>query len=204
MRRFLAIIPAAGHSRRMGRPKLLLPLGGQTVIARVLAALDREPVTERVVIVRQDDEPLQEEVRAAGAMLVVPETPPPDMRTSVEHGLNAVRDRFSPDADDVWMLVPADHPVLEPMVVDALVSEWQRRRADVLVPTYRGRRGHPTLFRWSLADAVAGIPPGEGLNRLTRGGRFDVAELPIDDPAILTDLDTPEDYETLRRRWGDL
>lgn len=198
-RRLFAVIPAAGLSRRMGRPKLLLELGGQTVIRRLLDALQQAGVAERIVVCRKDDAALQAEVAAAGATAVTPDVDPADMRTSVEHALAYLQSRCQPRPDDGWLLSPADHPVLNAAVVGDLVQRQAESDAAILVPTCDGKRGHPTLFRWSLAERVADIPPDHGLNRLLREFAEDVVEVPVNDPCVLTDLDTPADFERLRR-----
>ena len=202
-RRLFAVVPAAGHSRRMGQAKLLLPLGGRTVIRRLLDVLDRPEITERIVVLRRDDDPLWSEVSDAEATIVRPETAPPDMRSSVEQALAEIRREQSPTPDDGWMLVPGDHPMLSTTVFDTLIEHWNRHECLILVPTCKARRGHPTFFRWKLVDEAAALPRDRGLNELLRVHHQEICELPIDDRAVLTDLDTPADYEALRsqREW---
>ena len=196
-----AVIPAAGLSRRMGTPNLLLPLGGKTVIARLLETLDRPQIRCRAVVVRRDDGDLRHAVQEAGAWAIAPEFDPPEMRESVEVALAALAERFSPRPQDGWLLVPADHPVLSVAVIDRMVKEWQSASAQILVPAWNNRRGHPTIFSWELAAKVPQIPADRGLNWLVRSDGISIQEVPIDDPAIFTDLDTPSDYETLRQSY---
>lgn len=202
-RNLFAVIPAAGHSRRMGHPKLLLPLGGETVLSRLLAALDRPEIAKRVVVVRSDDDRLRREAERCGATVVQPVPDPPDMRTSVERALESLRDRNAPASDDGWLLIPADHPVLDADLVQNLIDVWLREQPRILVPTFQGRRGHPTIFRWDLAEEVSGIPHDRGLNWLLQKYADDVREVAVESAAILFDLDTPADYESLLRNWGD-
>lgn len=199
--RLFAVIPAAGHSRRMGRPKLLLPLGSQTVIAHLLAVLQRPEITDRCVVVRRDDAELQAAVTSATGTVLIPSSDPPDMRSSVEFALEQIAEQHSPQPDDGWLLIPADHPLLEPAILEELIRRWQETTAPILVPRHGNRRGHPTFFRWSLAQEIAAIPPDQGLNWLLHQHAGDVLEVPMDDPAVVTDLDTPEDYARLRERW---
>ncbi|MEX0716112.1 MAG: nucleotidyltransferase family protein [Planctomycetaceae bacterium] len=206
MSRLHAVIPAAGRSRRMGEPKLLLPLGGRTVLARLLAALERPGIAGRYVVVRPDDEVLAREAEACGATVVRPAVPPPDMRASVEAALDWIERRWSPAPDDGWLLVPGDHPVLDGAVIDALVAGWRTEDAadcEILVPVCGGRRGHPTLFRWRLAEAVRRLPENAGINRLLHDRAAEVRELAIENEAVLCDLDAPDDYAALRRRMGE-
>jgi len=197
--RVFAVIPAAGHSRRMGRPKLLLPLGGQTVIARLLGALQHPQIASRVVVVRTSDGPLQTEVQRGGGTLVSPDIDPPDMRASVEAALNWIRDAHTPSADDAWLLAPGDHPVLDANVIASLIAAFEAQRPKYLVPTCDGRRGHPLLARWETAANVFGLPPGIGLNQLLRENAAEVREHVVLSRSVLCDLDTPEDYERLTR-----
>lgn len=197
--RLFAVVPAAGLSRRMGRAKLLLPLGKTTVIGKLLSVLQRSEITRTVVVLRRNDEPLREAVVAGGAFPLQPEVDPPDMRTSVEYGLAWLHREFQPAPDDGWLLAPADHPLLDAQVLGELIARWQRGDYRILVPTHNGHRGHPTFFRWELAAEVAQIPVDQGLNRLLKDHTADITEFPVASPAVLTDLDTPEDYERLKK-----
>ena len=222
--RLFAVVPAAGLSRRMGAPKLLLSLGGTTVIRRLLDSLRDAGVTERIVVCRKDDDALRNEIAAAAATAVQPEVDPPDMRTSVEHALHYLRELdvwgtcsassnpdsrsesatlAAPQPDDGWLLAPADHPVLNADLIRDVLRGWRQSSAGILVPTFQGRRGHPTIFRWRLADAVVESPPDRGLNELLLRHSAEVEEIPVDDPCILTDLDTPADLAALRQRFGE-
>ncbi len=197
-RRLFAVIPAAGHSRRMGQPKLLLPWGGTTVIESVLSVLDHPAIAARAVVVRAGDVSLAEAIRRARGLLVTPVVEPPDMTASVRCALEFLQRDFSPCDDDGWLLVPADHPVLDRGLIDGLIAAWERDRPTILVPRAGDRRGHPTLFRWSLAKEIDRIPDGCGLNWLLSEHAADVSELIVTGTAAVTDLDTPEDYARLR------
>jgi molybdenum cofactor cytidylyltransferase len=200
--RLFAVVPAAGRSRRMGRPKLLLPLGSSTVIARMLAILARPEISATVVVVRPDDEPLRAAVAECGAIPLQPEEPPPEMRQSVAHALRFIGQQFRPHPNDAWFLAPADHPLLDVGVIDRMISAWRTSAGKILVPTYRGKRGHPTLFPFRLTPEIFRLPPDQGLNRLLRLHSTEIVQLEIDSPSVVTDLDTPEDYARLRTELG--
>ncbi|MFO1019155.1 MAG: nucleotidyltransferase family protein [Planctomycetales bacterium] len=192
--RLFGLIPAAGHSRRMGAPKLLLPWGEGTIIGQVLRLLGHSPVAATVVVCRAADLPLQQEVLKAGGKLCLPDPDPEEMRYSVQAGLKHLEESFRPQPDDGWLLIPADHPLLSATLLEQLIHAWQSSTADVLVPTFRGHRGHPSLVRWRLAQRVPAIPADKGLNSLFRSPEVTVQEFPVEDDRILLDLDTPEDY----------
>ena len=188
----------AGHSRRMGSPKLLLSWRGTTVIEHLLATLNRLEIAAAIVVVRPNDLDLQAALARTTATVIVPDHDPPDMRDSVELGLAAIRERFQPTEADGWLLIPADHPVIEPEVLDGLLAQWFAANVEVLVPKFGERRGHPALFRWSLAARVEQLPRGVGINALWRESSSLITEWPTDRESVLIDLDTPEDYE----RWS--
>ena len=203
----MAIIPAAGLSRRMGQPKLLLPWRGATVISHLVEELKAAGINQIFVVVRSNDSALTAAVTDAGATAVHPETDPPDMRASVEFGL---RIAYGPAqatqsaADDLlrsgWLLIPADHPIVSRGTVAALQTYWIAGRRQIIVPTFDGRRGHPTLFSSDFVREVFQIPHDCGLNWLVKHNAQFIREVPVADPGVVTDLDTKEDYEALLKR----
>ncbi|NOX53678.1 MAG: NTP transferase domain-containing protein [Planctomycetes bacterium] len=186
----------------MGRPKLLLPAGGRPVIARLIRALKQPQVQAVVVVLRTEAERLRRLVQQCGAIVVTPASPPLSMRHSVQAALDEIHHRYAPAPEDGWLLSPADHSGIEPQTVRKLLHRWQRSNCDVLVPTWRGRRGHPSLFRWTLAERVPAIPADCGLNWLIRTVATRIEEVPVSDPWVVQDLDTPAEYERLRRKWA--
>lgn len=187
----------------MGQPKLLLTLAGIPIIERLLTALDHPSILTRHVVTRRTDEALQKEVARLRGSLVIPTSDPPDMRTSVTLALQAIERDFSPGDDDGWLLVPADHPVLDRNLIDIMLSYWNSAHPKILVPRCGQRRGHPTLFRWSMTREMSRIPADRGLNWLLREFAADVTELPVESDAAITDLDTPEDYARLKAKWEE-
>jgi CTP:molybdopterin cytidylyltransferase MocA len=184
----------------MGRPKLLLPWGddGRTLIEVVLAAWRAGGATYIAVTVHPDDAQLAEVCRAAGAEVVVPPQPPPDMKASVAAALAHIAERYSPETDDVWLVAPADLPQLAPTVITRLLEAFDPEHPVILRPMHAGHGGHPLLLPWSAAAALAKIPADRGLDHL-----FEILPHQILDagPASLAaDVDTPEDYRRLQDR----
>ena len=196
--RSFAIVPAAGRSRRMGSPKLLLPWQGSTIIEHVLATWKATPVSRVVVVVHPDDHELACTCRGARVDVVVPAEPPPDMKASVGHGLEFLRREEIPTAADAWLLAPADMPLLTIGHIGQVLAAHDPAAPCIVVPRHAGRRGHPVLFPWSSSAEVQRLGSEEGLNRLLE--QFDVREIAMADPGILADIDTPDDYRALRER----
>ena len=180
----------------MGRPKLTMPWRDSTVIEQVLAAWKASRVSHLIVVVRPDDQDLVDACRRSGIEPVIPGKSPPEMKVSVAIGLNHVQQVYEPSDDDSWLLAPADMPDLSPKVIDRLLEEHESGAASILVPVNAGRRGHPVLFHWTVAEQVHTLGQDEGVNALL--SRNPVRKIAVTDQAIIDDLDTPEDYMRLR------
>jgi molybdenum cofactor cytidylyltransferase len=198
----IAVVPAAGLSTRMGRPKLALPLGDRTILEHVVTAL-RASAYQVVVVVGPRVPELVPLAKAAGAQVCVLTEQTPDMRATVERGLQWVEDHFRPRPTDAWLLAPADHPTLEPSVVREL---YDSSRADpsrsIFIPTHGGRRGHPALVAWHHVVGIRALPTDRGINAYFREHAGAVREVEVSSAGVLCDLDTPEDYERIRREFG--
>jgi molybdenum cofactor cytidylyltransferase len=199
-----AVIPAAGKSERMGRPKLALPLGDRTILERVVAALREAGVEQILVVVGPHVPHLAPLAQLAGAHVLQLSEETPDMRATVLAGLRWLEERYQPQPDDGWLLVPADHPTLDPLVVRTLIRERAAARDhSIIIPTHDERRGHPTLIDWKHVAGMRALPAGSGLNVYLRQRAVETLEVPVDSPDILCDLDTPDDYERLRQTFAE-
>src|SRR5262249_54979673 len=124
-----------------------------------------------------------------------------DMRATVEHGLRWLEERFRPSDEDNWLLVPADHPVLDAEVVrQLLAAKLEHPERSIILPTYEGGRGHPTVIAWKHAAAMRELAIESGLNVYLRQRQDETYELAVVSETVVLDLDTPEDLEQLRQR----
>jgi molybdenum cofactor cytidylyltransferase len=197
MSRIFALIPAAGHSRRMRTHKLLLPVGDRRVIDHLVSAL-ASAADEVFLLRRKNDLELRQALALHPEVLVVEaEHDPPEMRDSVEVLLDHVSRTCQPNGNDGWLLCPADHPVVHRNVLETLILAFRARPDAMHLPTCHDRNGHPLLIPWSLTRRLHELPPGEGLNALKRLPDVEVVRHAVEDPSILWDLDTPEDYQRL-------
>jgi molybdenum cofactor cytidylyltransferase len=198
-----AVVPAAGHSTRMGRPKLALPLGDRTILEHTVSGLRAGGVGPVVVVIGPHVPELVPLAERAGAEVCRLPEPTADMRTTVGHGLRWLEERHQPRPDDAWLLSPADHPALNAGVVRTLLDTFAHNPShSILIPTHAGRRGHPALIAWRHVAGIRTLPADRGINAYFREYAGAVRELPVPNPGVLCDLDTPEDYARLREAWG--
>jgi molybdenum cofactor cytidylyltransferase len=192
-----AVVLAAGRSRRMGREKALLAWGRETSLERVLAAL--ASASHVCVVLRPDladAEAAGGVARKAGASVLVNADPDAEMLDSVRIGAAGLSESL--EAFFVW---PVDHPLVTPETLGRL--EDAADRAAVAIPTFRGRRGHPALVGMKLRSDLLALPRGAGLRDLWHGvAPPPVREVVVDDPGVVTNVDTPEQYAEALRRTG--
>jgi molybdenum cofactor cytidylyltransferase len=197
-RRTCAVVLAAGRSRRMGGgvQKLLLPLGGTTVVGRVVDALLRSAVDE-VIVVSGPDGAVADALSHLPIRIVRNLGAGAEMLSSARCGLRAL-----PNECEAVLLALGDQPGLTPQLVDEMLRAFAACGRGILVPTYEGRRGHPLLFSTSYRDEVLARYDGEGLRGLLRAHPDDVLEMPVAQPAVVEDLDRPDDYRRELMRAG--
>ena len=183
------ILLAAGASRRMGRTKQLLPIQGEPALVVCLRRILAGGISEVVVVVghhRSSILPLLADLPVSVALNAQPES---QMADSVQAGLAAL------PADVTGILVGlADHPLVLPATYSLLRRQHELRPDLLVVPTWRGRGGHPTLFP---APMLPPAPEQKPLNRIIAENPGKTMRLAVDDPGVVMDMDYPEDYRRL-------
>jgi molybdenum cofactor cytidylyltransferase len=193
-----ALLPAAGRSRRMGRPKLLLPWGETTVVGAVVRTLRAAQVRQIVLVVAPQDRALGDWAAGQGVTTRINPQPVRGMLSSVQEGLDALGGEPALAASGTTLLVcPADLPALLTDSVTKLLTEMAEHRSPLAVPVCRGRRGHPLAIGPVLIAEIPHLDPAVGLRQLLHRHREKVLEVPIEDTGILLDIDTPAEYRSL-------
>lgn len=184
-----AIVLAAGKSERMGRPKALLPSGNSTFLESLLASIRSSPIVFPVVVLGHDRDRILEAVRVES--WVYNERYEQGMTTSFQAGIRAL----PPEAEGA-MLFLVDHPAPAAATLTALVGAF--RPGSIVVPVQEGRRGHPVLFSAAVLGEILSLRPDRGANSVVRADPDRVIEVPVEDPSVVEDIDTPADFE----RWS--
>jgi molybdenum cofactor cytidylyltransferase len=189
-----AIVLAAGQSSRMGRPKALLTTqsNGSSFVAQLSRTLVQGGVADVLVVGRSDDDALRREVDALGPTVRFVANPAADrgQLSSVVAGLNAA-DR--PGVSGV-LVTPVDAPFIAASTVAALLSHFVSSRALIVRAIYRKRHGHPVIFSRSVFDDLRHADPSQGAKAIVRAHSGAVIDLDTDDPAVVDDIDNPDDY----------
>ncbi|MFQ5536999.1 MAG: NTP transferase domain-containing protein [Gemmatimonadota bacterium] len=185
----VGVIPCAGRSTRMGTSKALLRAGGDTFLGAAVRLL-REGGCDEVRVVHRAEQADEARVaRDAGAATVVNPHPEEGPITSLRTALAGA----GPDWEAVVFL-PVDHPRVRPDTVAGLIAAFRRTGAPLVVPAYAGRRGHPPLFATALFGELTHPELEGGARTVVRRHAQEAVLLEVDDPGVLMDVDTPEDF----------
>jgi molybdenum cofactor cytidylyltransferase len=191
-----AIILAAGASERMGYPKALLRYRGETFLETILEACRAAGLVRPMVVLGPDDRKVLAELDLGGATLVRNPDPATGPLTSLKLALATVLNH-PVEAALVWHV---DRPHVSVATIQALVDEFERTKAAVVLPKYRGHRGHPVLFGCTVFRELMSTPSSEGARAVVRADPSRVVAVPVADAAVIEDVDTPEAYRELLRR----
>ncbi len=181
----------------MGKPKLLLDVGGRPMFDSVLDAWTKSDIDHTIVVVREDDTPLVERCDRSDVSLALCLSPTYDMRASVEIGLQFIERVFAPLPNDAWLVAPADMPGLRYSSINRLLACYDPAAPRILVPRVAGRPGHPVVLPWSTVPEFQTLAKGLGLDTFLR--RSPTSHIDFDDQGLLDDIDTQADYEQWSR-----
>ena len=185
------VVLSAGESSRMGRPKALLPIDGQTFIERIVGALKRGGIERIVVVLGFNADALRQQISHLPVEILVN----PDHKLGQLSSLQiAVRHlQAAPDCDGV-MLHLVDHPYIEPKLVRLMLQRFEESKCSIVVPRHQSKRGHPVIFSRALFDELLGAPLDQGAKAVVNAHRQDTLEIETEDVGITLDIDTPELY----------
>jgi len=198
-----AVILAAGESSRMGRDKALLPWPPQparsvaagTFLSASIALFD--PYVDMVLVVAgKNERDLAPIVYAAGASLVVNPDPARGQFSSLQAGLHEVLNR----GRDAAMITLVDRPPVKPATIAALSAAFEqalRQLKWAVVPEYQGKHGHPILVGREMIEAFLRAPDSSSAREVEHAHEEKIVYLPVDDPQIVANVDTPEQYAAL-------
>jgi CTP:molybdopterin cytidylyltransferase MocA len=187
-----AIVLAAGESSRMGRAKALLPAGERTFVRRILETLRAGGIVDAVVVVRDHDTAIAQEIAATGfGRAVANPRAEQGQLTSLIAGLDAVETQ---DVDAVLVTL-VDVPLFTAATVRTLCERAPVSAAAILRAAHQGRHGHPVIFKRPVFAALRGADPAHGAKSVVRANAVENVE--TGDAGVAEDVDTPEDYARL-------
>ena len=187
----IAVVLSAGESSRMGRPKALLPIQGQKFIERIIRVIGQSRVGRTIVVLGHHADQLRGQIEHLPVEVVIN----PDYRSGQLSSLQAAIRHISDDDRCDGMLVHlVDHPFIDVALVDALIESFFETKKMIVVPRYKGKRGHPVIFSRQLFDDLLNAPLDQGAKAVVNAHRQETLEIEWQDEGITLDIDTPELY----------
>jgi molybdenum cofactor cytidylyltransferase len=193
----VAVVLSAGESSRMGRPKALLPIDGETFIERIVAALKQTRVGKIIVILGHNASELQPKISHLPVEILINT----DYKLGQLSSLQLAVRHLHLDHDCDGMLVHlVDHPYLTPALVQEMIRRFYETKKRIIVPKFHGKRGHPVIFSRELFAELLSAPADQGAKAVVNAHRAHTLEIETEEAGIALDIDTPELYEQHVRR----
>jgi molybdenum cofactor cytidylyltransferase len=184
-----AIILAGGESRRMGTPKMLLPFHGSTMLEKVIELVKGSGIQNIIVVLGAERERISELLKSKNVKICYNERYTEGMLSSVICGISCL-----PGDAEAVLVFQGDEPLIRSSSVRKVVDAFRSAQNGLVIPVFEKRRGHPLLIAAKYMKEVPGIDPSRGLRALAEKHTGDVKEVDVDDPGILKDFDTFEEY----------
>ena len=187
----VAVVLSAGESSRMGRPKALLPIDGQTFIEKIVGALKKSSVAKVIVVLGHNADEMRRRIQHLPIEILVN----PDYKLGQLSSLQVAVRSLEKEADCDGMLVHlVDHPYVNTQLLESMIKLCEETAKLIIVPRYNGKRGHPVIFSRKLFKELLAAPMDQGAKAVVDAHRADTLEIDTEDEGITLDIDTPELY----------
>jgi molybdenum cofactor cytidylyltransferase len=186
------IILAAGESRRMGRPKLLLPWGKATILEKVVDNYLKAKISELIVVVGANQEAIKEMLISKPVVIVENSQYREGMSTSIRKGVEAASDQA-----EGYLIGLGDQPFISSDMINSLIAVFSEEQPGIAICSYKKETGHPVIFARKFRQALCALKGDMGGRTIIRQHGAEVKHVDIGSEAILMDIDTPDDYRKL-------
>lgn len=184
-----AIVLAAGASRRMGEPKMLMPWGKSTVLQTIISTLQAASVNDILVVTGGARQQVEVLVGKTAQTIFNSEYEKGEMLSSIQLGLSAKMHEAS-----AALICLGDQPQVRERTVRSVCEAFLHNKARIVVPSYEMQRGHPWLMARPLWDEFLALKPPQTPRDFLKKHTGLIQYVTVDTPSIIEDLDTPEDY----------
>lgn len=186
-----SILLAAGESKRMGKPKELMPFGQSSIVEQTIDNLLGSAVNEVIVVIGHRAEEVIRLIATRPVKLAVNPNYEQGMSTSIIAGLNLVDSQAQ-----AVMLALGDQPAIDSQTINRLIKAFYTHDKGIAIPTYQGRRGHPIIFAIKYKEKLLELKGDIGGRQIVKDHPDDILEVAVNSESILTDIDTISDYQS--------
>lgn len=186
------LIIAAGYSSRMNDFKPLLPLGKTSALQRLIETYKTHGLNHIYVVVGHRHKEIEEVLKNENVTLIYNESYDQGMFSSIQKGLSAIDEHLR-----AFYMNPVDIPLITVHSLERLFEAYVREKKGVIYPSFLGHKGHPPLIDMKYKEHILSSDGEGGLKRVLEAFNEDALYVSVYDQAVLMDMDTKEDYETL-------
>jgi molybdenum cofactor cytidylyltransferase len=183
-----AVILSAGASTRMGRPKALLPYREGTFLEHLIQVTRHPQIGITRVVLGAGAENIQAAAKLDDSLVVVN----PDWELGQLSSIWAGVVSLEGIETDGIILCPVDHPLVSARLVSELVERFYEAKKAIVLPTYKGKRGHPMIFSSQLFGELLAAPAETGARAVVWAHAADVLEVPTDEEGVILNLNDPD------------
>jgi molybdenum cofactor cytidylyltransferase len=185
-----SIILAAGESKRMGFPKMMLTFKGRTILETVIEVVSSSSVNNTLIVLGAEKEKLTDLIRKYCVKHCYNDNYREGMLSSVKCGFSNLPSDF-----DAVLVFQGDQPLITTEAINMVIEAYRSSGKGIVIPVYNKKRGHPILIDRKYTDNIKKLDNRVGLRSLPYQFSYDVMEVETNDPGILRDFDTYEEYE---------
>jgi CTP:molybdopterin cytidylyltransferase MocA len=183
-----AIILSAGASSRMGRPKALLPYREGTFLEHLIQVTRHSQVGVTRVVLGAGAQEISEIAKLDRSLVVLNSGWEQGQLSSIREGIRSLEGL---DTDGI-ILCPVDHPLVSAALVSDLIGQFYSEEKAIVLPTYKGRRGHPVIFSSALYGELLVAPMDKGARAVVWAHAADVLEVPTDEEGVVLNINDPD------------
>ena len=192
-----ALILAAGESRRMGKQnKLLLPIGGEALLVKLVASVCASDVGQVLVVIGHEAEKIRRELNEFPLNFVYNPNFSEGMTTSIKYGVKEISNEC-----DGLLICLGDMPFINTSEINKLIHAYVKNRIKgkglIVVPVFKRQRGNPVLFSIEFRNDILKHKKVSGCKEVIMKNSDSVMEIEMDDEKMLLDVDTMEDYQSV-------
>lgn len=187
------ILLAAGASTRFGSPKALVRLGSNSIIERVLAMLLSSKISEVIVVLGADAEKIAPKIpKNSGIRIVVNENYLQGQTSSFKAGLR----NLDSNTEGI-LLLPVDMPFIKKETINLLIEVFLKNTSLIVMPTHKGKNGHPPIFSKILFRDFNALKNDEPLSSLMHQHEKETLKLPVNDAGVIQSFNTMQEFKAL-------
>jgi molybdenum cofactor cytidylyltransferase len=183
-----AIILSAGASSRMGRPKALLPYREATFLEHLLHVTRHPRIGLTRVILGAGAEEIRTMAKLDPSVIVLNPGWEQGQLSSICAGLRSLA---GIETDGI-LLCPVDHPLVTARLISGLIARFYENEKVIVLPVYKGRRGHPVIFSSTLYGELLAAPADKGARAVVWAHAADLLEVPTDEEGIVLNINDPD------------